>query len=62
MDVGIVRQGVSPMFPGTYVPRVLCSPGPMFPGPIRHFDRVYFENLVFEVAVSDRGIDRNGQP
>ena len=20
------------MFPGTYVPRVLCSPGPMFPG------------------------------
>ena len=24
--------GVSPMFPGTYVSRVLCSPGPMFPG------------------------------
>ena len=21
-----------PMFPGSYVPRVLCSPGPMFPG------------------------------
>ena len=20
------------MFPGSYVPRVLCSPGPMFPG------------------------------
>ena len=25
-------MGVSPMFPGTYVPRDLCSPGPMFPG------------------------------
>ena len=24
--------GVIPMFPGTYVPRYLCSPVPMFPG------------------------------
>ena len=30
--VYISFYGVSPMFPGTYVPRVLCSPGPMFPG------------------------------
>ena len=25
-------QGSVPMFPGTYVPRYLCSPVPMFPG------------------------------
>ena len=27
-----------PMFPGSHVPRVLCSPGPMFPG--SHVPRV----------------------
>ena len=25
--------GSVPMFPGSYVPQVLCSPGPMFPEP-----------------------------
>ena len=28
------------MFPGSYVPRVLCSPGPMFPDPGSYVPRV----------------------
>ena len=32
LKLGPVRLwGVRPMFPGTYVPRYLCSPVPMFP-------------------------------
>ena len=31
-EVGTTINGSAPMFPGTYVPRYLCSPVPMFPG------------------------------
>ena len=33
LDMPTVHGSV-PMFPGSYVPQVPCSPGPMFPGPM----------------------------